>query len=145
MRDAGEERVPLPGGDRTFRAIVEAMVPESATLTEGAWSDVRRIVAVALRKRSPAVRRQLGLLVGLLQLVALVRHGRTLRALPLARRAALLEGLSRSRLVLLRRGIWGVRTLAFMGYYARPDAALAIGYRASKAGWDARRAVPRGG
>ena len=44
----------------------------------------------------------------------------------------------------LRRGVWGVRTLAFMGYYARPEAAREIGYRAAAAGWAARCASSGG-
>ena len=39
----------------------------------------------------------------------------------------------------VRRGFWGLRTLVFMGYYARPEAAAAIGYRADVRGWEARR------
>jgi hypothetical protein len=42
-------------------------------------------------------------------------------------------------MLLLRRGIWGLRTLAFMAYYERPEAAAEIGYRATARGWEARR------
>jgi hypothetical protein len=51
----------------------------------------------------------------------------------------LLRGIENSRLLLLRRGIWGLRTLVFMGYYARPEAAAALGYAAAPRGWELRR------
>src|SRR5207244_1401337 len=56
-----------------------------------------------------------------------------------ARRARFLDSLQTSRLLLARRGIWGLRTLVLMGYYGRPRAAAAIGYRADPRGWEARR------
>jgi len=129
----------LPGGDR-FRAIMVAIVPEAAALSEDEWRNAASIIARAIAMRPPGVRRQLGVFVRALDVVAFVRHGRSLRGLSAAERTALLESLSRSRVLALRRGVWGVRTLAFMGYYARPEASRALGYRASAAGWAARRA-----
>jgi hypothetical protein len=54
---------------------------------------------------------------------------------------ALLRGLERSPLLLLRRGVWGVRTLAFMACYAQAGARRRIGYAASPSGWEARGGV----
>lgn len=136
MADGGATA--LPGGDR-FRAILAAVVPEAVALSEDEWRSAASIIARAIAARPAGVRRQLGLFVRALDLVALVRHGRGLRALPAVKRTALLESLSRSRVLAVRRGVWGVRTLAFMGYYARPEAARAVGYHASAAGWAARR------
>jgi hypothetical protein len=44
-----------------------------------------------------------------------------------------------SPLPLLRRGVWGLRTLVFLGYYARADVQTTLGYRATGRGWMARR------
>lgn len=134
---------PLPGGggdhdDARFRAIVTVVVPEAAAFTEGEWTAAAAIIARAVAARPPAIRRQLGIFVRALDLVSLVRYGRTFRRLGREQRIDLLEWLGASPLLALRRGVWGVRTLAFMGYYARPEAAQAIGYRASAAGWAAR-------
>ena len=128
----------IPGGDR-FRAIMAAVVPEAAALSDDEWRAAASIIARAIAARPAGVRRQLGLFVRALDLVSLVRHGRVLRAVSAAERTRLLDALARSRVLALRRGVWGVRTLAFMGYYARPEAARAIGYHASAAGWAARR------
>jgi len=134
-------KFPLPGGGRgnaRFRAVARVCVPEAGALGEGQWREAEGIVARALAGRPAAVRRQIALFMHLLDGLALVRHGRVFTALPADRATRLLESLSRSRLLLIRRGVWGVRTLAFMGYYARADAARAIGYRAAAAGWSAR-------
>lgn len=131
----------LPGGGKgnaRFRAVVVTMVPEAASLGDDEWRAAEAIVARALASRSPAVRRQVGLFLRVLDVLSLFRHRRRLAALPPNERTRFLQSLSRSRLLLIRRGVWGLRTLAFMGYYARSEAARAIGYRASAAGWEAR-------
>jgi hypothetical protein len=132
----------MPGAratDRRFRAICSALVPEADTLDAADWTELETIVARALAARPTKMRRQLAVFMRLLDLVALARTGRTLPNLPAHRRWELLDGLSKSRLLLVRRGVWGLRTLVFMGYYARPRAAREIGYRASAAGWSARQ------
>src|SRR5215471_9860556 len=134
--------VRLPGGGRgnaRFRALARVCVPEAGTLDERQWREAEGIVAHALAGRPTSVRRQIALFMRVLDGLALVRHGRTFAALPGGQATRLLESLSRSKLLLMRRGVWGVRTLALMGYYARGDAASAIGYRATAAGWSARR------
>lgn len=125
--------------DRQLRAICAAVVPEAAILDEAGWREVEAIVERALAARPAAVRRQLGLFMRLLDVAALARTGHTMSGLPARDRCALLDRLSKSRLLLVRRGVWGLRTLAFMGYYARSGAAADIGYGASAAGWAARR------
>ena len=131
----------LPGGGRAnarYRAVLIAVVPEAAGLADHEWKDAQAIIARALALRPVKVRRQIALFMSILDVASFVRHGRGLTALSTTEITRLLESLSRSKLLLLRRGIWGVRTLAFMGYYARPEAGRAIGYQASAAGWSAR-------
>ena len=144
MRGAAEAATArLPGGGARFRAIVRAVVPESDVLGEAGWQSVESIVAGALARRPAGVRRQLALFTRLLDVVALLRRGRTLARLPDAERFALLDGLAKSNLLLLRRGVWGLRTLAFMGFYARPEAGIDVGYRATAQGWAARSTTTR--
>jgi hypothetical protein len=122
-----------------LRAIVVTAVPQAAVLDEQAWRDVEAIIDGALAARPSSVRRQIALFLRLLDLVALTRKRRLLSALSPTDRWQLLDSLSKSKLLVVRRGVWGLRTLAFMGYYARPAAARTIGYRAAAAGWSARR------
>ena len=143
MTDIGA-RTPLPGGGREnarFRAILTAVVPEAAAFGDDDWRAAEAIIGGAVAKRPASMRRQIGLFVRALDLVSLVRHLRPFAALSAEERSGLLERLGSSSLLPLRRGVWGVRTLAFMGYYARPEAAEAIGYRASIAGWSDRLRV----
>jgi hypothetical protein len=122
-----------------FRAIAATVVPEAARLDEAGWAEVEAIIGRALAARPPALRRQLGALIRLVDVLAVVRHGRRFAALATPKRTALLARMQDSRLLLLRRGVWGLRTLVFMGYYARPASAAEIGYRADPRGWEARR------
>jgi hypothetical protein len=73
-----------------------------------------------------------------------LRRGRRFPRLAPAGRVRCLLRFQDSPILLLRRGFWGLRTLAFMGYYGRAEAAAGIGYAASAAGWEARRG-PDGG
>jgi hypothetical protein len=122
-----------------YRAMAQTFVPESAALDEPGWAEAEAIVERFLAARPPAVRRQLAVLVRVLDLLPLFLYGRRFRSLDAARRLRYLDALQRAPVLLLRRGIWGLRTLAFMGFYARPGAAAEIGYRADPRGWEARR------
>jgi len=123
----------------TFRALAQTFVPEAGALDERGWAAAEGIVEQALAERPAKVRRQVGLLMRVLEVLPLLRWGRRFSALDGAARLRFLEALQRSPVLLLRRGIWGLRTLAFMGYYARPEAGALIGYRADARGWEARR------
>lgn len=128
----------LPPVRATFRALVTTFVPEAAALGAAEWAEVEAIVEQALAERPAGLRRQVVLLMRALEWLPAARFGRRLSRLDPARRTRVLGRLERSPLLLLRRGIWGLRTLAFMGYYARPAAADQIGYRAHLRGWEAR-------
>jgi len=122
-----------------FRAVATCVVPEAARLEAAQWDEMEAIVARAIAARSRSVQRQLTLFLILLEWLPLLRYARRLSRLDSARRANFLDRLQRAPLLLLRRGLWGVRTLILMGYYGRPAAAKEIGYRADARGWEARR------
>lgn len=121
-----------------FRAIATTVVPPAAELDEAGWARAEALVERALAPRPAAQRRQLRLFIRAVNLLPLARWGRPFTALSPERRGRLLRGLERAPLLLVRRGMWGVRTLAFMGYYGQPDVRDRIGYRAHPRGWDAR-------
>jgi hypothetical protein len=124
----------------TFRAVAVTVVPEASTLDESGWKALEALVEKTLAKRPPGMRRQLVLFVRAIEHLPRFRWGRPFTALSQEARTRMLSSLERSPLLLLRRGFWGLRTLVFLGYYARPEAAAAIGYRADARGWEARRA-----
>ncbi len=134
------QRPPPVGRDRAaFCAVATTVVPEAGRLAPGEWDEVEAIIGHALAGRPPRLRRQLTLLLLLLEWLPLLRYGRRLSRLDPARRYAVLERLEQAPLLIVRRGLWGLRTLILMGYYGRPAAAAAIGYRADPRGWEARR------
>lgn len=124
----------------TFRAIAVTVVPDASALDEKAWNEVDALVEKTLARRPLGTRRQIVLFVRAVEQLPRLRWGRPFTKLSADERTRFLSGLEHAPLLLLRRGFWGLRTLVFLGYYARPEAAAAIGYRADARGWEARRA-----
>ncbi len=124
-----------------FRALVAGFVPESARLSPEGWSRGELIVEDLLSRRPASVRRQVRVLIRALDIYSVLRCGRRLSRLEAGRRDSLIGSLQDSRLLLLRRGVWGLRTLAFACYYGRPEVHAKIGYRAQAAGWYAVQAT----
>jgi len=121
-----------------LRAIAETVIPNAATLDARGWEDVERTISAALARRPAAMQRQFAMFVHAIEWLPLLRFGHRFSALDLDRRTRVLAALERAPLLLLRRGFWGLRTLLYMGYYTRPEAASAVGYRADPRGWSAR-------
>lgn len=124
---------------RVLRAVAEAVIPESANLSNEEWAKAERIIGRALEDRPARIQRQFRLFLRIIDNLALLRRGRRLERMPLQARTRFLESIQNSPILLVRRGFWGVRTLVLMGYYARPAAGAEIGYRADPSGWEARR------
>ena len=124
---------------RPFRALATVFIPETAAADDAAWNRLEEIVAGALSARPPALARQVLLFVRILDGLALMRHGRRLDALEPAARTRFVERIATSRVLLFRRGAWGLRTLVQMGWYAQPSVQHSLGYRATAAGWEAPR------
>lgn len=122
-----------------LHALAVCFVPEIAIATASQWNALEAAVDQAVSLRPPALRRQLASLVGLIDWIARIRYGRPLVRLEVPKRDRLLASLAESRLSLLRRGIWGLRTLVMLGWYTQPEVVASLGYRASPLGWSARR------
>ncbi len=127
----------LPSVRAPFRAIASVVVPEIAGLDDEGWLRLERLVEDALATRSPAQRRQVRLFVRALDLLPLVRWGCRFTALSADRRARLLTALQNAPVLLLRRGVWALRTLVYLGYYGQPEVRRSIGYSAHPLGWEA--------
>lgn len=114
----------------SFRAIAGTIVPGARVMGESEWEELERIIERGLAARPDEVKKQLRVLVRLLDFLPVLRWGRTFRTLDEERRTRFLLAIQDAPLLLLRRGFWGLRTLVFMGFYGRPETAAAIGYRA---------------
>lgn len=117
---------------------MRSVVPAAAGLDAGGWAQLEGIVEAALAERPAGIRRQVVLYLRAIGLVARLRLGAPLAAIDPERAARFLGGIERSRILLVRRGFWGVRTLSLMGYYGRPEAAVDVGYAPSLRGWSGR-------
>ena len=118
-----------------FRALAGTIVPDAVALDAAGWQSLEAVIARALRDRPAALRRQLGLFIRVLNILPLLRWGRTFERLDATRRVRFLRAVERAPLLLARRGFWGLRTLVYMGYYGRPETHAALGYRATPRGW----------
>jgi len=120
-----------------FRAIVCTVVPAAAGLDDAGWARAEGIVDEALADRPASIRRQIVLFMRLVNWLALLRYGRPFTGLDADRAGRFLSSFERSPVLLLRRGLWGVRTFAYMGYYAQDAIQHEVGYAAAKDGWAA--------
>jgi hypothetical protein len=115
------------------------VVPEASALGEDDWPEFYGLIEQALSIRPPAIIKQLSAFISLINLLALARYARPFVNLSSEQRYAALHALETSRLGVLRKGMWGLRTLLLMGFYARPAGRADIGYRADARGWAALR------
>lgn len=138
MRAAHSPTLVLEPVRPIFRAVAQSVVPELQAVGAEQWREIEDEIERALADRPNVVRRQLASFLHLVDWWSRLRHGRSLTKLDPFKRTALLQGLERHPLPAIRRGIWGLRTLVFLGYYTRDDVAAFIGYRAHRDGWSAR-------
>ncbi|MBI3269778.1 MAG: hypothetical protein HYZ53_12200 [Planctomycetes bacterium] len=114
--------------------LAHRFVPASSTLDADGERRFLGIIEEFLASRPALVRRQIGLFLGVLRWLPALRHGRPLDALPSADQDAALRRFQDHWFPLFRKGFWGVKTLVYMGYYGRPEAAESFRYRPSKSG-----------
>lgn len=105
-------------------------------MSEADWGDIMARVEASLRSRPTSVISRLRLFLSVVDWLPILYHGRRLTRLDPARRARFLRRLQEHRLRSVRVGVWGIRTLAFLGYYGREAAAEEIGYRPHLRGWE---------
>ena len=122
-----------------FRAVVSTVVPEAKSLGEPGWSELEMLVETTLQDRPRAMHRQLRLFLRAIQWLPVFRHGKRFTSLRAEQRVQILCYLQDHRLEVIRCGFWGLRTLALLGYYGRPEGVQATGYAADARGWEALR------
>ena len=122
-----------------FRAFVCTVVPDADQLDEKGWQELEASVESTLCDRPPAMLRQFRLFLRVIQWISAFRYGRRFPALKPGQRARILARLQDHRVQLIRCGFWGLRTIAFLGFYGRAEASRAIGYAPNPRGWEALR------
>ncbi len=122
--------------------MAATFVPELSTVDEDVWRRTEAIITEGLSGRPDAIARQLVLFIRVVNVLAVFRFFRPFTALDDARRLRFLSSLENAPVLAIRRGVWGLRTLVFMGYYGQDDVKARMGYSANLLGW---RAVRREG
>jgi hypothetical protein len=120
-----------------FRAVVVTVVPDAKQLDEPSWLALEALVEDALELRAPSLRRQLQFFLCAIEWLPVVRYGHTFTGLVDEQRSGVLRYLQDHPVERIRCGFWGLRTLAFLGYYGRPEGARTIGYGPDPRGWEA--------
>ena len=122
-----------------FHPFVVTIVPEASALDEGGWKQVESLVEDMLSQRPARLVRQIRLLMRLIEWLPVLRYGGRFYSLDASQRTCFLASLQDNPVALMRVGFWGLRTLALLGYYGRPEAHRDIGYAADARGWEAIR------
>lgn len=108
-------------------------------MNKAQWTTFYCVIDNALAKRPAKMARQLKLFLNIINILSLIRFHRPLHRIDRSQRGRLLSSIQESKILLFRRGFWGIRTLVYMGFYANTETAAALGYRAAPRGWELRR------
>ena len=123
----------------TLRPVAEAFAPPVAKLGDADYAAVVGRIDLRLAMEPWPLVRQIRLFVKVLYWLPLLFTGRTMAGLPPERRLAILGWLQDCPVQKLRVGVWGLRTLVFVGYYTDPSVQAQLGYRPRPEGWAAIR------
>ena len=117
-----------------FVALAARIVPAAAALDADARERGLALVEDVLALRPARMRRELAIFLTVVRWLPALRYGRALDRLPPARQDAALAWFQDAPVALLRKGFWGLKTLAFLSYYGRPESGAAIGWRPERDG-----------
>ncbi|MBI2839555.1 MAG: hypothetical protein HYX75_14675 [Acidobacteria bacterium] len=105
-----------------------------AGLDAGGQQRFRGLIERAIGSRPPAVQRQFGMFLRILDVLPVLRFGRTFTALRGEKQDCILAWLQGSPISLLRSAFWGLKTMTFLGYYGQPEVWPRVSYSPSKRG-----------
>ena len=120
-----------------LRPLLATMVPATSALSAAELDRVLDRVDARLALEDPGLRRQLRLFVRVVWWLPVLTSFRTFGGLPPARREAFLLRLQDGPVPKLRVGLWGLRTLLYLGWYGDPAVQEGLGYRPDARGWEA--------
>lgn len=126
-------RVLGPGQARFLLRLAGRVIPETAAADPAVRDRLVAIVDHALDRQPRGQQFQFKLLLFALRWMTLPFTLHPLDRLPPGWQDFILRHLESAPLTLLRVGIWGLKTLLFMGYYGQEAVIAGIGYAPSKA------------
>ncbi len=122
--------------------VLAVLIPATAGLDRTGVDAVLARVDARLALEDPGLRRQLRLFVRVLWWLPVLTSFRTFGGLPPNRREAFLLKLQDGPVQKLRVGLWGLRTLLYLGWYGDPAVQAGLGYRPDPRGWEALERRP---
>ena len=111
-----------------LQVLAARIVPETTDLDPAGLSRFFGIIDGALQDRPPSVRRQFAIFLGVLRWAPLVRYGSPFEKLRADVQDVVLRWFEDCPVSLLRKGIWGLKAMVFMGYYGQPETNELVGY-----------------
>jgi hypothetical protein len=111
--------------------VAGCIVPAVADLSAEGRSRFIAIVGKALAERPLSIQRQFVLFLGLMRWLVVLRFGAPFDRLSPADQDAVLRWFLDAPLAKLRGGFWGLRALAFMGYYGQTEVWPSLRYTPS--------------
>lgn len=121
------ESLPPVAVDRLW-TIARRLVPELDGLDAEGRRAFHEIVDHALAARPAPVRRQIAIFLGVVDRAPVLRWGQTFRTLDGERQDRVLRWFQDGPIGLFRSGLWGLKTLVFMGYYGQPPIGTSTGW-----------------
>ena len=112
-----------------FEALQRALVPRSARFSQQERDASSELVNQFLARQPEKTRRKLALFLVVIDVLSVLRGLRSFRGLPASGQERLLAWLFDSPVGLLRKGFWGLNTLARLGVYGQTAIYPEIAYR----------------
>ena len=110
------------------------LIPPLEDLDEEGRQRFRAIIAAALAEQPTAVQRRIRLFLGLVRWAPVLRWAAAFERLPAPRQDRFLRWLQDDAPGRLRQGLWGLKTIVFMGYYGQAELAPHLGYTPCRTG-----------
>jgi hypothetical protein len=120
-----------PDKEAVLLAAARRIVPEVAALDDRELGHFTVIIGRALGDRPEEVRNKFGTFLGVLRWAPVARYGAPFDRLAPRRQDAVLRWFEDAPIGLLRQGMWGLKSMVFMGYYGRSEVWDEIGYAPS--------------
>ena len=111
-----------------FESLQNSLVPRSKDFTPLQKQQSKDLINRLLDDQSESSKRKLALFFILIDLFSVLTNGKTFIKLKDDNKKALLQSFFDSPISLLRKGFWGINTLARMGVYGQTELHAEIGY-----------------
>jgi hypothetical protein len=112
-----------------FIALQWVLVPRSKHFTDEERQRSDYLVNDLLSQQSIASKKKLSVFLNVIDLISFVCHGKTFQKLQSEHQRRILNIFFNSPISLLRKGFWGLNTLARLGVYGQKELHDEIGYK----------------